>query len=254
MSELSPKYRQGNIPLVLVVEDEEQWAAPVLSELAKLSIDAIWAQTVSDAYNRAITMLPDLIILDVNIEQEGDGFDLLTDLREITTVPILVLTGRKTFVEDTDTAAERHATSYYQKAITPPESVAKFAAQNLTSLGKRNKPKIRLGDLVLDTYNNTLSIGTETVVLTDMLSLIMAKLMEPPGGWVSSINLAEHCYGMEDDTYFITPLRQHITRLRNRLAEIEEHEVTIESKRSLGYCLYLDGEEISNIEEGKTHA
>src|SRR5512145_1180471 len=80
-------------PTVIVVEDEEN-----IRRFIKLALEAEHlivheADSVSRGLIEAGTRQPDLVVLDLGLP-DGDGIDLIRDLRTWSEVPIIVLSAR----------------------------------------------------------------------------------------------------------------------------------------------------------------
>ncbi len=96
--EARPKAPIGNDdsrPLVLVVDDEPEYVAAVRTMLRRGGYDSQGAATVAEGLAMARSLLPGLIISDLNLT-DGDGFDLLKTLRNdprTATIPVVLMTG-----------------------------------------------------------------------------------------------------------------------------------------------------------------
>jgi two-component system KDP operon response regulator KdpE len=78
---------------VLVVDDDPELGALVEVILSSLELTVYHAYSGAEGLKRAYDLHPDLVILDVMMP-DMDGFDVCARLRELTSVPILMLTAR----------------------------------------------------------------------------------------------------------------------------------------------------------------
>jgi CheY-like chemotaxis protein len=62
-------------PLVLIVDDEENFREVFMKELASLGFDARGASNGADAVKKAAELKPDLILMDIKMPGEMNGVD-----------------------------------------------------------------------------------------------------------------------------------------------------------------------------------
>ena len=86
------------LPIVLLVEDEPQIRRFVRIALEEEGWQVFESETMKRGLIDAGTRKPDLIILDLGLP-DGDGVDLILDIRDWSTVPIIVLSAR---INETD--------------------------------------------------------------------------------------------------------------------------------------------------------
>ncbi len=233
------RYR-GSEPLVLVVEDEETQSGPLSEAIQREGIRCSVCRSAVDGYRQAVRLRPDMFVIDVNLEHEGAGFDLVGQIRQLTLAPILILTGRSTSQDDARLAVERSATAYLHKMNAQPSVVAGFIRQQLITMGKMAPARIRLGELTLDVDARRISLAERQADLSPMLVELCACLMEPPGGRKPAEALARRLY-RDDDESAIISIRTHMNRLRSVLLELSPR-LTISGRRNYGYCFILDGQ------------
>jgi len=97
-AEVSHESRQGRDTVlgyhdkVLLVEDFEDTVRIIRRLLERNGFDVETALSISEAKDRLQSMVPDVIILDINLT-DGSGLDLLQDIREIhIDIPVIMLT------------------------------------------------------------------------------------------------------------------------------------------------------------------
>ena len=79
---------------VLVVEDDAALSQSLAEALGTLCRTVRQARTLADALRLCAEAEPDLVLLDLGLP-DGDGSELLRRLRAVTTMPIMVLSGRE---------------------------------------------------------------------------------------------------------------------------------------------------------------
>jgi CheY-like chemotaxis protein len=83
--------------LILVIDDNETEGLLVRHFLRKYQVEVIQVITLPEAIKFLEKTLPDLIILDLNIPAQGEGFELLrkrVGLPWLSSIPVIVSSGR----------------------------------------------------------------------------------------------------------------------------------------------------------------
>ena len=78
---------------VLVIDDDPELGKLVETILKPLELTVYYAYSGEDGLKQAYTIHPDMIILDIMMP-DLDGFDVCSRLRELSSLPILMLTAR----------------------------------------------------------------------------------------------------------------------------------------------------------------
>lgn len=157
----------------------------------------------------------DLLLIDWMLP-DGTGAELIQWARSNLgwDMPVLVVTAR----EDEETvvlALQAGADDYVVKPPKPLELLARVAA-----LGRRVRsggmPVLRLGAFELDIARQRLSLGGETMVLTQKEFDLSAYLFQNPGKLLSRDHLLNKIWGIHADVDTRT-VDTHISRLRKKL-------------------------------------
>ena len=78
---------------VLVIDDDPELGKLVEAILKPLNLTVYHAYSGEDGLKQAYTIHPDMVILDIMMP-DLDGFDVCSRLRELSNLPILMLTAR----------------------------------------------------------------------------------------------------------------------------------------------------------------
>jgi len=116
-------------PKILCIEDNPVNWRLVQRLLAQTGSDMHWAEEGLLGYEMALTLKPDLILLDINLPGLS-GFEVATKIRqnpELTDIPIVALTA-KTLKADRDTALVAGCDGFISKPIDPFNFTAQVAA------------------------------------------------------------------------------------------------------------------------------
>ncbi|AAS97060.1 response regulator transcription factor [Nitratidesulfovibrio vulgaris] len=120
---------------ILIVEDDATIAATTAQALVDAGNEAMVASTLDEAREKAGSGAWDAIVLDLMLP-DGDGADLLHELRERgDTVPVLVLSARQS-VEDRVRHLESGSDDYLTKPFAISELLARLAALRRRSAGR----------------------------------------------------------------------------------------------------------------------
>ncbi|OKY26582.1 MULTISPECIES: proteobacterial dedicated sortase system response regulator [Thalassotalea] len=189
--------------------------------------------TATQAFN---IKLPQLVILDIGLEQEYDGgFTLCQWLRSISeTLPIIFLTARDNDV-DTVSGLRIGADDYLTKDISLPHLTARIAAI-FRRLEVQNKPTkedhlLLIGQLTIDSQRMTVKWQDSYVDLTITEFWMVHALVKTPGHVKNRQQL------MQDSKIFVddSTITSHIKRIRKKFMQIDVHFDCIETVYGMGY-------------------
>lgn len=174
----------------------------------------------------------DLVILDLNLPKK-DGFDVCSDIRNTSMVPIIVLSARDG-EDDKVRALELGADDYISKPFSPRELMARIGAI-LKRLGKqalisKQEPTLSYGALILDREEYLLKISGEPVKVTKTEFLILAFLIGHKDRVVERETLMKEIIGYDHYLYDRT-IDTHMKNLRKKIGEA----ANIETIRGIGY-------------------
>lgn len=119
-------------PVILVIEDELSLTKIYQQKLQELYIVHI-AKTGTDGIQKAKSLKPDLILLDMILPGEDDGFDVLKNLKgnpDTATIPIFVATNLSQ--EWKDQAIELGADEYLTKTDISLEKIIEMINKYLS--------------------------------------------------------------------------------------------------------------------------
>ena len=113
-------------PRVLVVDDEPQIQRFLTVALTAAGFQVQMAETGAQALRLAVTGAPDLIILDLGLP-DRDGKDVLRDIRQFSTTPVIILSARDREAEKVE-ALDLGADDYVEKPFGIGELTARLRA------------------------------------------------------------------------------------------------------------------------------
>jgi two-component system response regulator RegX3 len=217
---------------VLLVEDEQSIADLARAYLARDGYEVVWVRTGEEALAEIGRLPIRLVVLDIGLPGEIDGFEVCRRLRARSGVPILILSARGDEV-DRVAGLEAGADDYVPKPFSPRELVARVKAilrRAPERAAAAHGETLALGDLVLEHPTRTVFVGGETVKLTAREFDLLAALLAHPGVVMSRDRLLEVVWG---GTYpgGTRTVDVHVGQLRRKL----ERPALIETVRGIGY-------------------
>ena len=164
-------------PRILVVDDEPQIQRFLRPALIAVDYEVIEAATVAEAKRLIATRAPDVVVLDLGLP-DGDGKEVIADVRAWSQVPIIVLSARDRESEKID-ALDLGANDYVEK----PFGIGELLARIRTALRQRSdvaaEPIITAGDVQIDKFAHRVTRAGLTTHLTpkefDLLFLLASN-------------------------------------------------------------------------------
>ena len=176
---------------------------------------------------------PDLVILDV-ILPGLDGLSVCKKIRDVSAVPILMLSARAETV-DRVTGLEMGADDYLSKPFHPKELVARVRAMfRRQELDKTEDVASDRTGLYLDRESRKAYFGDAVLDLTLTEYELLAKLSAHPNRAFSRTELLDQIWGSD---YFGSTrvVDAHIRNLKAKIKAVQPEFAQIVSVRGIGY-------------------
>lgn len=222
---------------VLIVEDEKEIRRFVRSALENEGWRVFDADTLQRGLIEAGTRKPDLIILDLGLP-DGDGLDFIRDLRQWSSIPVIVLSARS---EESDKvlALDAGADDYLSK----PFGVAELLARVRVSLRRhaqqnQESPLIQFSDVEVDLINRRVSRAGEDLHLTPLEFRLLTELIANAGKVLTQRQLLSTVWGpnyVEHSHY----LRIYMGHLRQKLEAEPARPKHLLTETGVGYRFML---------------
>ncbi len=203
--------------LILLVDDDERILNFLRSKLNALGYKVLSARNGLDALEQVKGQEPDLMVLDL-LMPKLDGFETLKELRNFSTIPVIILTAKGADAEKIK-GLELGADDYLPKPFNPDELVARIeAVRRRIEPAERRKAMapLTLGDVVIDYDRHTVARDGQEVYLTRIEWLLLGELSRNCGRLMTYEKLLSQVWGPEyrDDVQL---LRTWVSRLRYKL-------------------------------------
>lgn len=221
---------------VVLLEDDHAQAELVKQWLGQNGFTVMHYDRCNTFINDYDNQLADLVILDWELP-DGSGIDVLKKLRKQKgcEAPILFTTQRDA-EKDIVSALESGADDYLVKPLREGELVAR-----LTALGRRAgienpKNKIELGNIVLDSAAESITLDGEKVKMTRKDFLVAQCLIENVGKVLSREFLLKSVWDI-DVTLDTRTVDVHVSRVRRTLKIGPEMGYIVKTIYQHGYRL-----------------
>jgi len=220
---------------ILVVDDEPRMIHFIRLNLEHDGFEVSEAASGTQALAQLRDRLPDLVLLDVMMP-DLDGFATLEMIREISTVPVIMLTA-KGEEDDRVRGLELGADDYVTKPFSPRELVSRVRAvlRRVEAPGAPAHEVIQVDDrLKLDFDRREIWVDGELVRLRPTEFKLLYHLVQNAGWVVPHDQLLAKVWGYEyrDETHY---LRLYINYLRQKLERAPANPQYILTERGVGY-------------------
>jgi len=201
---------------VLLIQDEKQIRRFVRAAVEEEGCQVAEAETMAQGLIEAGTRKPDLLILDLGLP-DGNGIDLIRDLRSWSDVPVLILSARSQETDKID-ALDAGADDYLTKPFSVGELRARVRAllRRRARSGEAASPLVEFGDVAVDFSRRTVTRAGTPVHLTPIEYRLLCSLLAQPGKVLTQRNLLREIWGpsyIESSHY----LRVYVGHLRQKL-------------------------------------
>lgn len=222
--------------LILVVDDEERMARFIRLNLEHDGFRVVEAYRGMKALQALRDHLPDVVVLDVMLP-DMDGFEVLKMIREISTVPVIMLTA-KGEEEDRVRGLELGADDYVTKPFSPRELVSRVRAvlrRNEMAAGTPSTEVIEVDErLKVDFGRREVWVDGLLVKLRPTEYRLLYHLMQKAGWVLTYDQLLTRVWGYEyrDEAQYV---RLYVNYLRQKLEKDPANPKYILTERGVGY-------------------
>lgn len=223
---------------ILIVEDESNIRRFVRIALEQEGMSVIEATSLAQARMDAATRRPDLIIVDLGLP-DGDGKDLIRDLRSWVFSPILVLSARER-EEEKVAALNAGADDYLVKPFGVPELLARIRAllrrSQLVPNVQAASSRVRFGGVQIDLASHEVTRDGQAVHLTPIEFRLLSALIRGHGKVLTHQHLLHQTWGAaySDRPHY---LRVYMMQLRQKLEEDAAQPKFLLTELQVGYRL-----------------
>ena len=221
---------------ILLADDDGDLLAAIKACLEMEGYDVITATNGQEALELVYRERPDLLATDIRMPGM-DGWELCRRVREVSDIPILVLTAHATAGEEVVRGLDLGADDYVRKPFEQGEFMARVRALlRRAASGLRTEERDHYADshLLVDLNARRVLAGGQEVALTATEFELLALLIRNRGRVLTNETILREVWGLEhiDDTQYP---RVYISRLRGKLEPDPDRPIYILTEYGVGY-------------------
>lgn len=220
------------VGVALVVDDDPDVRASLRDVLSDNGYLVTEAATGHEAMMSFTRDPPDVVLLDLGLP-DVSGLDLLSELTETSSIPVIVLSGR-TGETDCVVGLDLGADDYIAKPFGERELVARVNAAVRRHHGRTPRGRKSFGALVIDRATRDVSVDGVVVDLTPKEFDLLAFLAASPRRVFTRAQLLEQVWDSSKHWQDDNTVAEHVYRIRRKLDPSDRNR-WIETVRSIGY-------------------
>jgi len=218
---------------ILVVDDDSDIRGLLRELLERAGYDVVEGANGREGLRTLYASSPDLVLLDVSMP-ELDGWQTLERIRDVSEVPVLMLTARTGELEKVR-GLKAGADDYVTKPFGRQELLARVEA-HLRRAGPRDEQATTYADglVTIDFAQREVTVAGEPIVLTPLEFKLLTAFVRHPNQVLSHDQLLELVWG---DTLTGSRARTklYVGYLRQKLGAGGAETSPIETVRGFGY-------------------
>lgn len=220
-------------PCVLVIDDEAQIRKFLDIGLRAEGYEVLLAANAAEGLALAATRSPDLVVLDIGLP-DREGHDVLTELRQWSQVPVLMLSVRDSENEKVK-ALDAGANDYVTKPFGIQELMARLRVLLRSRPGEPEAPqRYDDGRLAIDLARREVALDGQPLALTRKEYAVLALLLRHAGRVVTQQQLLRDIWGATHthDSHY---LRIVVGKLRQKLGDDPATPRWLKTEPGVGY-------------------
>jgi two-component system OmpR family response regulator len=207
---------------VMLVEDDARLADLVTEYLAGYEFKVDVVSRGDEALARFKANPPDIVVLDLMLPGL-DGMLVCRQLRDITKVPILIMTAREDSYDEVS-LLEQGADDFINKPVQPRVLLARLRALLRRAQGKGATDSLTFGALSIATSDRTVTWRGEPCVLSNTEYKLLLVLAESAGTVLSRDALLKKMRGIEFDG-LDRSIDNSISKLRRKFDDTDSEKI-----------------------------
>ncbi|MFO0869656.1 MAG: response regulator [Pirellulales bacterium] len=218
---------------ILIIEDEQPIRRFLRASLTDAGYRVTESATAAEGLRAAVNQPPDLVLLDLGLP-DLDGQEVLRQLREWYTAPILILSARDQEAQKVR-ALDQGADDYVTKPFGVGELLARMrvALRHAHRVGPESAT-LTIGDVHVDLAARRVRVRGADVHLTPLEYRLLIALMKQAGKVLTHRYLLREVWGPQD-THEFHYLRVFVASLRRKLEEQPAQPRYLLTEQGVGY-------------------
>lgn len=217
---------------ILIVEDDESIRLGLQYYLEQESYETVSAGNAKEAKEQFQYDIA-LVLLDINLP-DGNGFDLLKEMKQKKDVPIIFLTANDlevSVVRGLDMGAD----DYITKPFKARELVSRIKSVLRRTQNNKETSTITIHDITIDLKQAKVTKNGVDLMLTALEYKILLILALNPGNVFSREKILADIWDVNEDYVNDNTLTVYIKRIREKVEENPNQPKIIETVRGIGY-------------------
>lgn len=221
---------------VLIIDDELSIRRFLRVSLEAAQYEVVDAASGREGLSMAATHVPQVIILDLSLP-DVDGAEVLSQLRQWTNVPVIILTVRDSEKEKVR-LLDAGANDYLTKPFSVPELLARVRVAMRHFQTDENAPLFRNGFLAVDFVDRVVKRDDRPVKLTVTEFNLLALMARHVGKLVTQRQLLKEIWGpgSVEHTHY---LRVYVGQLRKKLEPDPSRPILLLTEPGIGYRMAI---------------
>jgi len=221
---------------ILAIDDDPFLLELIEKGLSKEGYQVITAATGPEGLRLLAEQKPHLVLLDIMLPRM-DGWQVCSQIRKDSTVPIIMLTARGT-QSDVIRGLQMGADDYLIKPFFPAELLARVSAvlRRASMPPQVNKAPLRFGngDLVIDATERQVFVRGEVVDLTRTEFDLLLYMARRPGRILTTEFIFENVWSYDAEAN-LESVKWYVWRLRKKVELDSSNPRYIITERGVGY-------------------
>jgi len=222
---------------ILVVDDDPRMIRLVSEILKAVGYSVLTVSDGESAVEAVAMERPDLVLLDIRLENSIDGYEVCRRLREFSDLPIIMLTAKaqeKDMLHGFDVGTD----DYLTKPFSAKELVAriKVALRRARRQEEIVTTSVMCGQIEINFARHSVKVREQTISLTPTEYRLLAQMAQNVNRVLTHQDLLIAVWGPEyrDDVDY---LRAYIRYLRRKLEVDPSHPEYVLTSPGVGYML-----------------
>ena len=223
---------------VLIVDDDEALVRLIDQVLTQKGYEVLTAGSGQEGLRFLFEHKPDLVLLDV-VMPGMDGWQTCSRIRDVSDIPVIMLTGQRSAEEDIVRGLDHGADDYIGKPVGNRELIARVrAVLRRDELPPSRDTRLGItysdGYLTVDIAKRRVMVNDKHIKLTPREFRLFALLLENAGHILTHKQLLEKVWGWEytDDLDYV---RIYISHLRQKIEPNPTQPRYIVTEPGVGY-------------------
>ena len=221
---------------ILIIDDDRKLNELLKDYLDQFHMTVLTAEHPNDGLSLLRQQSPSLVILDLMLP-EKDGFTVCREIRQESTVPIIMLTARGD-LPDRVAGLELGADDYLAKPFEPRELVARIQSvlrRGASASGVHfEHERVQAKALTVNLRTREVFLDGQGLDLTTMEFEILSLFIKNPGTVLNREEIMDHIRGVDWDAYNRS-IDVGVSRLRQKLHDDPKRPQYIKTIWGAGY-------------------